>query len=69
MESPTFAIVAFIVPCLRIIFVKARVSIPEIPGIFFAFKNSSSVSWFRQLLARLAHSLTTTPLQVGLMDS
>lgn len=29
---------AFIVPCFRIIFVNARVSIPEIPGIPFNFK-------------------------------
>ena len=57
------------VPCLRIIFVRARVSMPEIPGIFLAFKNSSSVIWFRQLLALRASSKTTTPLQVGLIDS
>ena len=57
------------VPCLRIILVSARVSIPEIPGIFLAFKNSSKVIWLRQLLARRASSKTTTPLQVGMMDS
>ena len=37
---------------------------PEIPGIFLAFKNSSSVIWLRQLLALRASSKTTTPLQV-----
>ena len=42
---------------------------PEIPGIFLAFKNSSSVIWLRQLLALRASSKTTTPLQVGLIDS
>ena len=57
------------VPCWRMILVRARVSIPEIPGIRLAFKNSSKVIWLRQLLALRAASATTTPLQVGEMDS
>ena len=39
------------------------------PWNILRFKNSSNVSCFRQLLARRACSFTTTPLQVGEIDS
>ena len=51
-------IIPFITPYSLKIRVRCLVSIPEIPGTSYFFKNSSNVISLRKLLASFAHSLT-----------
>ena len=57
-KSSLVVIIPFITPYSLKIRVRCLVSIPEIPGTSYFFKNSSNVISLRKLLASFAHSLT-----------